>query len=243
MRLSRVFLSLALLAGGVAAVVIFWPGTPVDQEESAQPHPSPVKDHDPEFPEFKDDPESEAQENAQELTDALSADEKKKLANLEHILASRNDSDPALDRDFRELSPAMKAALRDRYHRLPNEDRGSRGTLIFLLGREIASPEDVAFVTEVLNEPPCLSLEDCSRRSQEVDEHAAAVGGMTLVYPQMVAIRSFERFLKKPAIKPDGANGTQEMKTGILEALRKAESYEHPNVARAARQALERSTH
>src|SRR5437588_7002850 len=59
----------------------------------------------------------------------------------------------------------------------------------YLLGKNISSPEDWAFLETVVREPPCLSLADCFGPA----EGAAAVQtepGMdvTLAYPQLVAL-------------------------------------------------------
>lgn len=162
----------------------------------------------------------------------LSKEDADKLAVVDEILASKNDSDPRLDQMVRDLSPALKAKLRERYHEMAPEDRAGRGLIVFVLGRELKTEEDVAFLTDVLQEPPCLSLDDCSREAPAgaVDEHAASTGNVTLVYPQLVAIKSFERALRDADLKPRA-----------LQALEAAERSGHPYVARAARETIERA--
>lgn len=173
------------------------------------------------------------EEDVNEPVRKLSAEDEQKLAVVDEVLASRNDSDPRLDREIRDLSPALKARLRERYHEIAPEDRAGRGMIIFILGRELKSIEDVEFLSEVLQEPPCRSLEDCTREppAGAVDEHAASIGNVTLVYPQLVAIKSLERALRD-----------SNLKSSVLETLESAERYGHPNVARAARDAIDRAT-
>src|SRR6185437_1737577 len=75
-----------------------------------------------------------------------------KVALLGEILESRNDNDPRLDTEFRHLDQPTKQALIDYYHRLPVEDANGRGTIVFLLGREIRGPGDLPFFDQVLAE-------------------------------------------------------------------------------------------
>ncbi len=111
-----------------------------------------------------------------------------RVRELEAILRSKNDNDPRLDTSFEGLSADEKRLFRAVYERLPRERRNERGTIVYLLGRNLSSPEDWAFYQAVVAEPPCLSLADCSR---------AATGGdgdeVTLAYPALVALRQARR--------------------------------------------------
>lgn len=112
------------------------------------------------------------------------------LAELEEILSSRNDNDPRLDRDFIGLSPDAKRLLRAKYRSTPRERLNERGTIVYLLGKNLTEPADWAFILEVASEPPCLSLSDCSKRSGA----AGALGDeVTLAYPSLVALRQAAR--------------------------------------------------
>lgn len=116
------------------------------------------------------------------------------LAALEAILASHDDNDPRLDTAFDALSAADKAAFREKYRELPREQRNQRGTVVYLLGKNLSTPEDWAFMAAVAGEPPCLSLDDCGKAS------AAAKGlgdDVTLAYPSLVALKQAERALKE----------------------------------------------
>ena len=161
------------------------------------------------------------------------------MRELEEILVMKNDNDPRLDVDFRDLSPAFKDELRKKYLALATEDRNGRGTIVFLLGREINSAADLTFFANVLSESPCLSLNDCARRPspEGVDEHAAMAGGVTLVYPQLVAIKSFERVLE---VKSASGAPRGSLRSEILDALKAARGSEQPRVSQAAREALAR---
>lgn len=113
-----------------------------------------------------------------------------KVAELREILASRDDNDPRLDRDFGALSPQARCLLRREYAATPPERRNERGTIVYLLGLTPAEPADWDFLAAVAAEPPCLSLADCAK----------APGGepgpgdeITLAYPSLVAVRQAAR--------------------------------------------------
>ncbi|HLD99809.1 MAG TPA: hypothetical protein VJB59_06095 [Bdellovibrionota bacterium] len=127
-------------------------------------------------------------------------EDEKKLATLNTILASRNDNDPRLDRDFNELSEAQKALFKARYNELAPEKRNERGTIVFLLGRNLSTDADFNFLCEVLREPPCLSLKNCSgdpASGGKEDFDRESGEEVTLAYPQLVAIKSLENYLSK----------------------------------------------
>ena len=117
-----------------------------------------------------------------------------KLAVLEEILRSGNDNDPRLDRAFNDLSPQAKRLFRQKHHQLPAEERNERGTIIYLLGKNLNSAEDWEFLHTVINEQPCLSLEDCSKEMKAVpDGHLSTA----LAYPALVALKQAERTLSE----------------------------------------------
>ena len=115
----------------------------------------------------------------------------KQLDILKQIFAKKNDNDPRLDRDLRHLSPAAKALLRAEYASLTPESRNERGTIVFLLGRDLNSSSDAEFISKVLSEPECLSLARCSESpppAKRDDEHIETANEVTLVYPQLMAL-------------------------------------------------------
>jgi hypothetical protein len=116
---------------------------------------------------------------------------------LEEILDSRNDNDPRLDRELRVLSPAAKELLRAKYMAVPWEKRNDRGTIVYLLGRNLTSTADFRFLQEVVREAPCLSLSDCTKSaapSSGTDEHSQMGMAITLAYPQIVALQSIHAY-------------------------------------------------
>lgn len=139
-----------------------------------------------------------AQASARDLAQAKAVDE---------ILATRNDNDPRLDTELRQLSTAGKALLRARYATLLNEKRNERGTLVFLVGRELSTADDVRFLHQVLTEAPCLSLADCSREDtasvSPAERHWEGPNETTLAYPQIVALKQIEAFLRSPSRPAD----------------------------------------
>ncbi|RYZ65080.1 MAG: hypothetical protein EOP09_14860, partial [Proteobacteria bacterium] len=134
------------------------------------------------------------------------------LSLLSEILASRNDNDPRLDTDLRELTHETKAAFRIKYESLPLESRNERGLIVFLLGRELKDEDDVRFLAKVLQEPSCESFTDCAKSStasfnrDQEDHHAGQ--GAALAYPQLVAVKSLDRFLDKKNQPPAGLVNT-----------------------------------
>ena len=114
---------------------------------------------------------------------------------LEEVLASRDDNNPRLDRDFNALSAEDKAAFRKKYREIPAERRNERGTIVYLLGKNMASAEDWAFLREVAGEPPCRSLADCAKPPAGESEEGGVGDDVTLAYPSLVALKQAERAL------------------------------------------------
>lgn len=113
-----------------------------------------------------------------------------KIKILQEILSSRNDNDPRLDSEFQELTPELKEALVSTYKSLNKESLNDRGTVVFLLGKDIKTDADLSFFQEVLTEAPCLSLSDCSSESKlgaPEDDHHLESQETTLLYPQLMA--------------------------------------------------------
>ena len=128
----------------------------------------------------------------------LSPEAQTQLKTVDEILRTRNDNDPRMDTVLRQLLPHTKTALLAKYQSLPPEDRNGRGTIAFLVGRNIKTERDLEFLKEVLNEAPCLSLANCSREPSARDSHEAHLesgANVTLAYPQLVALHAIEKYL------------------------------------------------
>lgn len=127
-----------------------------------------------------------------QVPERFSPEVRSKLQILNEIFASKNDNDPRLDSEFKNLSPEMKEALVSSYKTMPKESLNERGTVVFLLGQKIESEKDVEFFQELLQEAPCLSLANCSQESKlenPEDDHLAESQETTLIYPQLMALR------------------------------------------------------
>jgi hypothetical protein len=174
----------------------------------------------------------------QRSTAPIPTGNKKKISELQEILDSKNDNDPRLDSDFKDLNENEKASLQGRYLSYRPESLNERGTLVFLLGRNIKTEEDVRFMQHVLKEKPCLSLENCAAQAPKATgeaAHEASVNDVTLVYPQIVSIKSMENLLFK--------NPTDsKLKPLVLKALEEASSSKSPLIANMARKTLEKAT-
>ena len=158
------------------------------------------------------------------------------LKTLEEILGSKNDNDPRLDRDFNELSPEARSLFRKKYRELPAEKRNQRGTIVYLLGRNLRAREDWEFFRGVALEPPCLSLSDCSRKPAPGSDEEAAGDEVTLAYPALVALRQARRAAEEArsvriAAKNASATATEKEALGLFAAAAKSRTRA---VARAA---------
>jgi len=143
-----------------------------------------------------------------------------KLRELNSILQAKDDNDPRLDRDFNDLSEPTKAVLRRRYLELPLEYLNERGTIVYLLGRNMRTGADWDFLLAVVSEEPCRSQSDCSRS----DDRGSHGNEVTLAYPALVALKIAQREL--------GASGPNAARARrvVAEALRS----ESPAVRRLA---------
>ncbi len=121
----------------------------------------------------------------------------KKLETLNQIIANRNDNDPRMDSELKQLSPTAKRLFRDRYQGLKDEQRNARSTVVFVMGREIQDLNDVEFMHEVLTESPCHSLENCKSIAgsgrNERESHFEGLDETTLALPQIHALKGLQR--------------------------------------------------
>lgn len=143
---------------------------------------------------------------------SLTQESAKKILILEEILESKNDNDPRLDSEFSNLSLETKDAFINKYSRLKPEDRNEKGTIVYLLGKNIQSDKDLEFFQSVMAEAPCLSLGDCSKALPLDSIHDESQQQTTLVYPQLVAIKSVERYLQQ---NPNSHSARQILQLGI----------------------------
>ncbi|MDD2773278.1 MAG: hypothetical protein PHP45_06240 [Elusimicrobiales bacterium] len=125
--------------------------------------------------------------------DACFADSRSKISLLEELIRKENPNDPRLDSAFNHLSTETKRLFRQEYVRFPPESFNARGTIVYLLGKNLTRPEDWAFLRDVVSEPPCLSLSNCARAGP-VDSHLAEVE-ITLAYPAVMALQQAENVL------------------------------------------------
>ena len=147
-----------------------------------------------------------------------------RLAMLEDILRSRNDNDPRLDREFLGLSSEAKGLLREKYRGLAPERRNERGTIVYLLGKNLQTADDWSFFRAVAAEAPCLSLADCSTASAMSGEAGDEV---TLAYPSLVALRQAQRAAEEGASRTEARSVLEAAKTSKMKAvLRLAASLE-----------------
>ncbi len=156
---------------------------------------------------------------------------------VDQIIRSKNDNDPRLDTDLRVLSEEAKVALRSYYLSRPEEDRNGKGTVLFLLGRNLKGPEDVKFLADALKEAPCRSLANCSSEAVVLDHHESqhdTSPEVTLAYPKVVTLNMFEKELRNPAL-------TREMRAEILASIKASVNSEEPAVSKRAAAIIEKT--
>lgn len=128
------------------------------------------------------------------------------LQMLHEILNSKNDNDPRLDSELKVLDEDLRKQMRAEYKAIRREKLNERGTVVFLLGRNLKTQEDFEFLNDVFSEPRCLSLENCSKESLVRDgerTHTSSVDAITLAYPQFNALLALEKVLKSKDASSD----------------------------------------
>ncbi|HAR41558.1 MAG TPA: hypothetical protein DCS07_02835 [Bdellovibrionales bacterium] len=170
---------------------------------------------------------------------AYSPEDGQKVTLLKEILKSKNDNDPRLDRELRVLSEGAKNLMVQQYRAFEAEKRNERGTIVFLLGRNLRAEPDFSFLCEVLREPPCLSLKNCSGDPSTVGredfEHESGEE-ITLAYPQIVALVALQDYLLAGSTTPTG-------RFSALKALECAKDSKVPAVQAKAAQVKSTSEH
>ena len=169
---------------------------------------------------------------------SLNEEDRKKMAILKEIFSTHNDNDPRMDTELLKLSPELKQAMVEFYRADPPEKLNERGTIVFLLGRNISSKEDVDFIQGVMMEKPCMSLADCSKVAtggSDEESHLEAINETTASYPQLNGLKALIADYKKNA---NEANGDRELAEREWNALREATRSANPRIAQDASNAL-----
>jgi hypothetical protein len=134
---------------------------------------------------------------------AISVQDHTQAGILDSVLAAHNDNDQRLDTELKVLSPGAKELFRQKYEKISAEKRNERGTVVFLLGRNITQERDLAFLSKVLAEAPCRSMQNCaSDPPHSADAHGDDAVGISLAYPQIVALKSLEGVLESGKTNP-----------------------------------------
>lgn len=156
-------------------------------------------------------------------------EEDSKLKILEQIIISKNDNDPRIDSEFKNLSPDLKLKLQDKYQHLPQEQRNERGLIVMILARELKTVEDIEFLKSIYGESPCLGLENCNVRDVS-DPHHSALDQVSLNYPQMVVLHQISRqFEKHPEKFTDSS-----VRDSVQSLLKLAKKFPVPLVSQKA---------
>lgn len=143
---------------------------------------------------------------------------------FDEIINTKNDNDPRMDQDLKVIDPPTRKAFIAKYESLPKEDRNARGTIIFLLGRNINSVQDLDFFKSVLSEKPCYSMENCEKESQMGDResvHLESSLEASLHYPQLMALEFLKRTNHDPVLLEKALKIAQEAKNSPVPAISK----------------------
>lgn len=147
----------------------------------------------------------------------LSEVDAKQWAIFQKVVTSRNDNDPRVDQEMKNLSPQMHEGLRKKYHEIPAENRNSRGLVAFLIARDLQSTDDVRFLTSIYQETPCLSMSDCSR-PEAADPHTESTIQTSLNYPQLAGLYQLEQKLERSPELLQNPDMRQEISNLLREA-------------------------
>jgi hypothetical protein len=169
----------------------------------------------------------------------LEPKDQRKIVILQQILASHNDNDPRMDIDLKDLSPEVKKAMVGLYADMPTEKRNDRGTIVFLIARQIGDKADVDFLKSVLMEKPCLSLSDCTKSALPAGGETAHLEGISEVtanYPQLTAMKQSIEQYRIMMGSPEGKE--HQLASRVLEMFTEATHSPNPKVVSEAQNAL-----
>lgn len=156
----------------------------------------------------------------------LQPEDQKKIAVLDEILKSRNDNDPRLDSELKNLSGEVHRALIAKYNSMIPEDRNGRGTIAFLIARDLKSTDDLDFLQKIFQENPCLSMGDCRRVDADGDAHEVGGNETSVNYPQLATLYQLDGQLsRKPELLSDPA-----FRSRFVALLNEAENFAVPQV-------------
>lgn len=128
--------------------------------------------------------------------ESLTGEDAEKWQALRSVIESKNDNDPRLDRELKHMSEAVHKTMREAYQKMAMEDRNERGTLVFLLTRDLKSSEDLQFLKSVYEEQACTSFESCNQVPSE-DAHLSAIDEASLSYPQRAGLYQLASVVEK----------------------------------------------
>ena len=153
---------------------------------------------------------------------------------LDEIFQSKNDNDPRMDQVLMKFSDPVRSAIRKKYAAIKPELRNERGTIVFLIGRELSegrgNADDVQFMKEVLLEKPCFNLADCSKSAPPMspeEEHVQGINETTAMYPQLMGLRYLKLALQSGQLSLN-------QKSEVMAALEAAKNSSNPRVAQDA---------
>lgn len=174
-------------------------------------------------------------ENRMESPSGLSEKDRKAWSVLEEILISKNDNDPRMDQDFKDMSSELHEALYKKYDSLQMENRNGRGLVVFLIARDLKSSADTEFLRKIYQESPCTSFEDCKSVGSD-DPHFSGINQTSLMYPQLAGLYALESNLSQ---HPESLKDPN-LRDGFLGILKQAAEFPVPVVQQKAEEIRKR---
>lgn len=184
------------------------------RQSSQNTQSSPINSKDFAADESKSDIKTNTSYQDSSISEEQKINAEKKVTLLKEILNSKNDNDPRIDTELKVLDNVVKSRLINYYKSLNKEQLNERGTVVFLMGRNLTTPQDLNFLKEVLNEGECLSLSNCTIAEGGSDPHHQGTEATTLAYPQLMALLALDKLLS--------GNPTAEQKKWALDQLQES---------------------
>lgn len=152
--------------------------------------------------------------------------DQKKIEIFDEILKSKNDNDPRINTELKNLTAEVHRTLMVKYNRMAAEDRNGRGTVVFLIARDLKSTADLDFLETVYQEQPCLSMGDCQKSVEDHDAHETGGNETSINYPQLVGLYQLDQQAnRKPELLSD-----PNFRAKFLAVLKAAENFAVPQV-------------
>jgi len=143
-----------------------------------------------------------------------------RLPAVDGWIAAGGEGDETAMGDPAVYSDALVQELVRRYDAFPVERRRERGALVYLLSRTNPERNAMEFLTRVIREKPCASLENCASPAEGHDDHDPGLG-TPLADPQLMALAMAEQRAEKSALQADWRALAEEAKRSDVQSVKR----------------------